>query len=301
MEFPMTSTNSSVSQTHKERLKNVQPTILKSARRAWIDRELLLSFVQRDLRSRYRRSILGWAWSMISPAVTALVYTFVFVVVFQVTAPPGDPSGQKLYVVNLLAALLPWNMLQAGVFASIGALMGGSGMMQKVYFAREHLVVGAVLALVVSFFIELGVLGVLVLFTGHFVFHFLPVVVFLVFLLTLFTVGIALVFAALNIRFRDVQHIAGVLFLVWFYITPIIYPVGLIPERYSIFGVSLPIRSILMLNPTARFSQVFRNIFFDVRLPGLGTLLGLTAISVLTFLAGYRFFIRRSPWFVEEL
>ncbi len=288
-------------QSQKERILNVRPTVRKSLRRAWIDRELLVSFIQRDLRSRYRRSILGWAWSMISPAATALVYTFVFVVVFRVTAPAGDPSGQRLYVVNLLAALLPWNMFQGGVNAGIGALMGGSAMMQKVYFAREHLVFGAVCALVVSFLIELGVLGLLVLFTGHFVFHFLPIVLYLVVLLTLFTSGIALVFAALNIRFRDIQHITGVLFLVWLYLTPIVYPVSLIPKNYAVFGKALPVRTILQLNPVARFAQVFRNIFFDVRLPGLATVAGLTVVSVLVFFLGYRFFIRRSPWFVEDL
>lgn len=299
VEAPIVAT--SAAQSQKERLLNVRPTIRKSLVRAWIDRELLVSFIQRDLRSRYRRSVLGWAWSMISPAATALVYTFVFVVVFKVSAPPGDPSGQSLYVVNLLAALLPWNMFQGGVNAGIGALMGGSGMMQKVYFAREHLVLGAVCALAVSFLIELGVLGILVLVTGHFVFHFLPIVLVLVVLLLLFTSGIALIFASLNIRYRDIQHITGVVFLMWLYLTPIVYPVTLIPVRYSVFGYSAPLRSILLLNPMARFAQVFRNVFFDARLPGLTTVLGLTAVSVLVFFMGYRFFIRRSPWFVEDL
>ena len=287
--------------TERSRRENVRPSIRSGLRRAWGDRELLLNFVQRDLRARYRRSVLGWGWSMINPASTAIVYTFVFTVIFKVQPQRGDPSGLRVYALLLLGGLLPWSFMQGGVNAGIGALLGGSGMLQKVYFAREHLVAGAVYALLVSFLIELSVLGLLDLLWGHFAFHLAPVVLFLVFLLSLFTLGLSLFFAAMNLRYRDVQHLTSVFFLVWSFLTPIVYPPQLIPDHYPIFGRSFPLRDVFMLNPMARFVQAFRNCLYDIRLPGFNTLASLTVISVVTFFAGYRYFIRRAPWFVEDL
>jgi ABC-type polysaccharide/polyol phosphate export permease len=287
--------------SQRQRIKNVNPTMRKSALVAFNDRELLLNFIKRDLGARYRRSALGWSWSLISPAIVALIYTFVFTVLFPVRPAPGDPSGMKLFAFHLLAALLPWNLVQGGVNASIGALLGGGGMMQKVRFAREHLIIGAVYALVVSLCLELLVLALLELAFGYFVFHMLPIILFLILLLSLFTIGVSFFFAAMNIRYRDVQHITGVFFLVWLYLSPIVYSVALIPKSYMVFGRRVPLQKIFLLNPMARFSQAFRNCFFDIRTPGLNTMLALVVASVGVFLAGYRFFIRRAPWFVEEL
>ena len=287
--------------SERDRRRNVRPTVRAALRRAVNDRELLLNLVQRDLRARYRRSILGWGWAMINPAITTAVYAFVFTVYFHVKPAAGDPSGLRIFAFYLLAGILPWNVLQNGTTTAIGALLGGGPMMQKVYFAREHLVGGPVYAMVVSFLVELGVLGMLELVTGHFMFHMIPVILVLVFLLSMFTMGVALFFAALNIRYRDVQHLTGIFFLVWFYLTPVVYPLQLIPLQQKVFGATLPLRDIFMLNPMARFMQAFRNCFYDIRLPGANTMLALVIVSTVSFFAGYRFFIRRAPWFVEEL
>ena len=147
--------------SEKKRRQNVRPTVRNSLKRSWHDRELLVNLVQRDLRARYRRSVMGWGWAMINPAITTAVYGFVFTVFFHIKPKPGDPSGMRNFAVYLLAGILPWNVLQNGVNIAIGALLGGGAMMQKVYFARDHLVGGAVYALVVSFLIELGVLATL--------------------------------------------------------------------------------------------------------------------------------------------
>ncbi len=272
-----------------------------AARRAFGERELLWNLLLRDLRSRYRRTTVGWLWSMINPAVMTAIYSFVFTVFFHVQPAAGVPSGMRAYAFYLLGGLLPWNTLVNGVTGASAALVGGGGLMAKVRFSREHLVLATVLAMSASLLVELAVLGLMELIGGYVVFHLLPVVLFLVFLLTLFISGVGLIVAALNLRYRDVQHLISIGFLVWFYLTPVIYPVGLIPERFTILGAELPLRTILGMNPMSRFILAFRNCFFDITLPGFGTLAGLTGISVATFLIGYRFFIRRAPWFVEEL
>ncbi len=272
-----------------------------AARRAIAERELLWNLLLRDLRSRYRRSTIGWLWSMINPAVMTAIYTFVFTVFFHVKPAPGIPSGMTAYAFYLLGGLLPWNALVNGVTGASAALVGGGGLMAKVRFAREHLVFATVLAMSTTLLAELSVLALMELIGGYVVLQLLPIVLLLVLLLTMFIAGVSLVVAALNLRYRDVQHLMSIGFLVWFYLTPVIYPVGLIPEKFSIGGATLPLRTILGMNPMSRFVLAFRNCFFDVTLPGIGTMVGLVAISFTTFSVGYRFFIRRAPWFVEEL
>ena len=269
--------------------------------RAIASRHLLLNLVQRDLRTRYRRSVLGWGWSMVNPAITTLIYVFVFSQFFHVHPGPGVPSGQSNFGFFLLAGLLPWNLLTGGVNGGMGALLGGAGLMSKVSFSREHLVAGTVIAMAVSFCIELGVLTVLELTTGYIAIQMLPVAFVIVVLLTIFVLGIALWFAALNIRYRDIQHLVGVFFLVWFYLTPIVYPPETIPKHSMILGHSVPMRDLLMLNPMSRFVQAIRNCFYDITLPGLNTMLALTVLSVVSFTLGYSFFISRSARFIEEL
>lgn len=238
---------------------------------------------------------------MINPAVMTLIYSFVFTQFFQIKPDPGIPSGMSQYAFYLLAGLLPWNALVNGVTGATAALIGGGGLMAKVKFAREHLVLATVIAMIITLCIELLVLVTLELVFGYVVLHLLPVVLLLVFLLTLFIAGVSFIVAALNLRYRDVQHLTSIGFLVWFYLTPVIYPVKVIPKHVELFGSMVPVRTILGMNPMSRFLLAFRNCFFDITTPGLNTMLGLVAMSVSTFLLGYRFFIRRAPWFVEEL
>lgn len=275
--------------------------LLPALRRAIGEHELLTNLLLRDLRSRYRRTLVGWGWSMLNPALMAVIYTFVFTVFFKVRPDPGQPSGMTEYAFYLLSGLLPWNALVNGATGGIGALMGGAGLLSKVRFAREHLVLSTVLAMIVSLGVELLVLAALILVAGHMVLQYLVVCAVLMVLLAMFVAGIALALSALNVRYRDVQHLTGIGFLVWFYLTPVVYPASLIPEHRTVLGASIPLRSILGMNPMSRFILAFRNCLFDGRLPGAGTMAGLVLTSTVTFVVGYRFFIRRAPWFAEEL
>jgi ABC-type polysaccharide/polyol phosphate export permease len=272
-----------------------------SIRRAFNERELLLNLVLRDLRARYRRTVLGWGWSLLYPAAMTIVYSIVFVFFLKVKPQPGQPSGMTSYTIYLLAGILPWNAVTGGIQQGMGALVGGAPLMTKVRFAREHLVIATVLSLVVTLLIELGIVTVLTLIMGYNTLPYLPVAIVLVMLLAMFAVGLALPLAALNIRYRDLQHLMGVVLTMWFYLTPIIYPVQFIPERAHLLGREIPLRSILEANPMARFTMAFRNCFFDVQMPGWNTMLGLTATAVVTLVGGYVFFARRAPWFAEEI
>lgn len=282
-------------------LSSKPPTLTAALRRAVGAPDLLWSLVRRDLRTKYRRSIIGWGWSMVNPIITTLVYMFVFAVIFKTTPAPGHPSGNHAFAVFLLAGLLPWAMLSNGVTQAIAALVGAGSMMSKVNFPREHIVAGTVFAVAVSSAVELGVLALFDAAIGHAVFQLLPVVLVLLVLQAFFALGLALWLAALNIRYRDVQHLVGVLFLLWFYMTPIIYAPTRVPVNGTLRGHSLPLRRMLMVNPMARFVEAFRRCFYDGAAPSWRVLAYLLASSVTVFLIGYRFFVRRAPRFIEDL
>lgn len=260
---------------------------------AYHNRELLWNLTQRELRARYRRSILGWGWSMLNPAMNTAIYTFVFLVIFKSKAPIGDPSRIHVYSIYFLAGVLPWNFFAIGTSTAISSLLGSGHLMTKVFFPRELVPMATVAALAISLLIEMGVLLALILATGHVMIHLIPVVLFLIFLELLFTLGIGLFLAALNIRYRDIAYITTIVLQALFFVTPIVYPLTLI--------TSSTLRRVMNLNPIARFAMAFRNCFYDIRLPGLQTVVGLSVVSLAVFSFGYSFFIRRSPRFVEDL
>jgi lipopolysaccharide transport system permease protein len=272
--------------------------VLASIREVHQYRDLLKNLTQRELRSRYRRSILGWGWSLLQPALMTAVYAIMLNYYLRIDIRPGDPSGIDVFAFFLLSGLLPWNFFAAALTTSMGTIVNAGGLMTRVWFPRLLLPMSAVLALGFSLLIELGILTVVVsLFTQRFILHLLPVVVVLVALLGMFTAGLAFCLAAANVRFRDVEYLTGVLLLAYFYLTPVIYASDFVPEK-QVIG-SITVRDISLANPMARFAMAFRNVYYDVRLPGLPTMLWLVGWSLLTFFLGTRFFVRRANRFAE--
>jgi ABC-type polysaccharide/polyol phosphate export permease len=264
-------------------------------------RDLFLNLVQRELRVRYRRTALGWSWAFVNPAINTLIYSFVFVVVFKIKPNPGNPSGNPYFAFFLLSATLSWNFLSGSLTGGINSLMSSGPLMGRVYFPRHLVPTATVVAMAVSFIIELGVLSGLLLLFGYNALPFLPVVMGLVVLQSFFVAGLTLFVSALNVRYRDVAHLINVLLLVWFYITPCLYALELIPQRTSVFGVSVPVRTPLMFNPMTRFVTAYRNALFDLRYPSLLTWAGCVASAVIAFLFGLWYFTRRAARFAEEL
>jgi len=229
------------------------------------------------------------------------VYAIMLGLYFGVTPAPGDPSGIHVYAFFLLSGLLPWNFFAASVTTSMGTIVNAGGLMTRVWFPRLILPLSSVLALAVSLLIELGILAaVTMVVTRVFVLHLLPVAFVLVVLLALFTAGLSLFLAAANVRYRDVEYLTGILLLAYFYLTPIIYSVTFIPND-PILGTSLTWRQVALSNPMARFAMAFRNVFYDVRLPGLPTMLWLLGWSLFSFYAGTAFFVRRADRFAEMM
>src|SRR5947199_4308261 len=119
-------------------------------------RELFNNLTLRELRTKYKRSVLGWAWSLLNPLSTMLIFTVVFRFFLKVQAPTGSPSGMQIFALYLLCGLLPFNFLQTGVNGSIGSLVGNANLIKKTYFPRELLVGSNVAASLVSHLIEMS-------------------------------------------------------------------------------------------------------------------------------------------------
>jgi ABC-2 type transport system permease protein len=265
-------------------------------------RELLQNLTLRELRSKYKRSVLGWTWSMLNPLATMVIFTVVFRYFLKIQAPRGVPSGIKSYALYLLCALLPWNFFQLGVTASMGSLVGNGNLIKKTYFPRELLPAASVASSLVSHLIEMGVLLIALVIFGNFrAILFTPVVLALILVLCCFSLGFGLLLSVLNVYYRDVQYLMGIVFMVWLYLTPIVYPESLVPKEAHIFGVLVPVRALLKLNPMTDFVASFRAAWYDGRMPPIAPVFYVIGVSVAVFLVGLFTFFRLEGRLAEEL
>ncbi len=256
-------------------------------------RELFSNLALRELRSKYKRSFLGWAWSLANPLAMMLVYTLVFKYFLHIKPAPGNPSGLDVYALFLLCALLPWNFFQLSVMSCLGSLIGNESLIKKTYFPREVLPGATVGANLVSHLIEMGLLLVALLAFGNWrALVFMPFVVLLTLLMALFALGLGLMLSAFNVYYRDIQHFMGILFLVWLYMTPVIYPLSVVPARYQ---------SLLKINPMTDAVLSYRAAWYDGTHPGWLQLGYFAAWAIGTFVVGMIVFNRLEAGLAEEL
>jgi len=253
-------------------------------------RELLFSLTKKELKVKYRGSALGFFWSLLNPILTMLVYSFVFSIVLR--------AGIKEFAIFLICALLPFNFLSNSVNYGASSIIGNSNLVNKIYFPREIIPLSIVFANLVNFFFELAALFIVLGIMGYKFYmylYLLPIIIFIQFFLV---VGMTLLVSALNVFFRDLQHLITIIMMVWFFGTPIIYPLSMVPERFQF---------IIKINPMTIYAAYYRNIFYYVKYPeGAGfpnTLetLGALGITLLIFFIGYYVFKRLEPRFAEEI
>jgi ABC-type polysaccharide/polyol phosphate export permease len=266
-----------------------------------LPRELLVNLTLRELRGKFKRSTLGYLWSVINPAVNLAIYTVVFGVFLEVTPPTGDPSGLKNYGFFLVAALIPWSFVTNSLGGAVGVMVGNEGLIKKVYFPRSVLPASVILSFLVGFLVELGVLIVAFALVGNIVLPFLPVMVVLVLLQTGFVMGLGLALSVANAYFRDIQHFLAIFLNVWFYATPILYPRDLVPEEATLLGIEVPLGAIVDLNPMTAFTNAFRDAMYHLRAPSLSQFGFLALTTAGSLLFGILVFRRLEPRLAEEL
>ena len=274
--------------------------MLTNLRRLFGYRVLIQTLVERELKARYRGSVLGFFWSFANPLLLLLVYTFVFSVVL-----PARFEGIDNYALFLFCGLLPWTWFSSALTESSNALLANGNLIKKVLFPAEVLPVVAVLANMAHFFLALPILLVaLALFAatppGVTELLWFPVVVAVQFVLTL---GLGLMLAALTVHFRDIRDLLSNVLTLWFFATPILYPWTMVASRGPSIGGLPPAGKVLMdLNPFAHLAISYQEIlFFDGPFGHWRWLVALALAGVALFLAGFALFDRLRDSFAEEV
>jgi ABC-type polysaccharide/polyol phosphate export permease len=264
-----------------------------SLRSAAAHRNLLYLLSMKELRTRYKKSVLGWAWSLLNPLTQMAIFSVIFLYVFKATPPIGDPSGLKNFPLYFLSGALPFNFFSISVGVAIGSVQGGAGLIKKVQFPHEHLVFSVIVAQFVTLMIELCVLTVAMIVAGNMVLPWLPVLLSVLGLLALFTTGVALILGAANVFYHDVNYLWGILAQILFYATPVIYN----PATVEVSAL----RWVANYGPTGSFITAIHNVVYDMRMPGNGRLAQLVVMSFASFFIGAWVFNRLSPRFAEEM
>lgn len=281
--------------TYNQRVQSIRTRVASK-----LPLELLWNLTLRELRGQYKNSSLGWAWSVLRPLIQLVVFMAVFSVFLKIEPSTGDPSGLKSYGFFLMVGLLPWGFHQIGVTAAARSLSGNSALIGKVFFPRWVLPTSTILALFFTFLIEMGVLLVaMALVKGHFALLWVPALIPLILLQLVFVVGFGLLVSSVNLYLRDVEHFLGIAMQPWMYLTPILYPLNLVPNDRYILGISY--RTLYQLNPMVSWIKAYRNILYDLRFPSPERWGALFIGSFLMLAVGAAVFRRLEPRFAEEV
>jgi len=269
--------------------------ILYRLRDLWNYRELIRNLVVRDLKVRYRHSVLGIAWSWANPLLMMLVYTMVF----NFLAGRSDLPNFHVFV---FCALLPWNFFAASVGGATASIVGNAHLIKKVYFPREILPISIVLSNLVNFVIALPVLFGLALVSGAPITKWVLLLPIPILVQTIFTVGFCLFLATLNVFYRDTQIIMGVLMMAWLFVTPIFYPISQVPQEAEILGITFNAQLWLnRLNPMASIVASYQDLLYRGSPTSLDFLLRTAVTALIVLVAGYLVFLYYSPRFGEEV
>jgi len=264
--------------------------VISNLRRVFRYRALISSLVARELKARYRGSALGFVWSFVNPLLLLLIYTFVFTIVL----PGVHPPELEPFALFLFCGILPWTWFSSSLLESANVLIAGGNLIKKVLFPAEVLPIVTVLAGLVHFCLGLPILAAFLIYYRVPVWPtdllWFPLIVLIQLVLT---TGLALLVSALTVHFRDVRDLLANLLTLWFFATPIIYPITQAPER---------VRRLLNLNPFTHLAIAYQEVLFTPGPFAQGTrLLAVAVASIVVFLAGYFVFDRLRDTFAEEV
>jgi len=270
--------------------------VLAPVTEVWDHRSIVRNLAQRELKSQYKKSVLGWLWSLLNPASTILIYSLVFGVFLRVKPPVAGNGELQNFALYLFAALIIWNFFSGVITGSIIAMTAAGPLIRKVYLPPECIPFSIVLSSVLQTAIEASILAAIMIVLGNASWTFL-LFPFLLLLLMMFTTGIGLVASMLNVYYRDVGYLVTISLTFLFYATPIIYTINLIPKE----AWGLPMRDLIEANPLTQFVLASRDVFYLLEVPSLDRWAYLIATSVGALALGWWIFSRRSGELAEEL
>lgn len=258
-------------------------------------KELLTNLTTKELKLKYRNSILGFFWSFLNPIMLMLVYTFAFTFIM--------PQNQPHYTVTLLAALLPWNFFSAAVQGSTSSIVSNSNLIKKVYFPREIIPLSIILSNFVNFVITLSILFIAMAINHIQISWVILLYPLVLILLLLLAIGLSYFLSALNVLYRDISHFVEILFMLWMYLTPVIYPLKLLTDKLA----KLPpnkghlIEMAFLMNPMTLVVESGRDLLLEHKLPSIWYFVGLIVIDFLLIVIGNKVFRKIERVFAEEI
>lgn len=258
---------------------------MKFLNELWQYREMIISLVKRDLKSRYKGSFLGFLWMFLNPLLQMFVYNIVFSTIMRMDI-------DKFYLF-LFVALVPWLFFSTCLSAGTTVIFSQQDMVKKIYFPREVLPIAFTLSQFVNMLLSFIVIFVIVIFSGvklnPVALLYLPLVMIIEFILAL---GITFLASVLTVYFRDLEHILSIVSMAWMYLTPVVYPVEYVPERYV---------KLFYLNPMTSITIAYRDILYYGQVPHINTLINAIVLGVLVLVIGKITFTKLQRGFAEEL
>lgn len=248
-------------------------------------REMILNLIQRDLRGRYKGSVLGFAWTFLNPLLQLVVYTLVFSVVMRAGIPD--------YYLFLFVALIPWIFFSASLTGGASCIINQKDMIKKIYFPREVLPIAHVTCQLVNMLFSFIVIFAVLIFSGKGInllaCCFLPIVIASEYLLA---ISIAMLSSSITVYLRDLEHVLSIIALAWQFLTPVMYPMEMVPESLGY---------LLKLNPMVSIITCYRDILYYKKIPELHILMYAFMLGVFLLILGCFIFKKCERRFAEEL
>ncbi len=252
----------------------------------WGFRELLFAFTLKEIKIRYKQTILGVAWAILQPAALTVIFTIIFSLFLKVN------SGNVPYPIFAYSALLPWTFFSTAVSFGALSVVNNGGLVTKINFPREILPLSAVGAAFFDF-VMASLIFVLMMFIykTSITPNILFVLIFILAMLLL-TTGVALILSTINVLFRDIRFVVPLVLQIWLYITPVIYSFEQVPEKYRMF---------VAINPLVGLVQGFRDVTILGKTPDLSLTLFSLCSSLVLFIIGYWFFKKKERIFADVI
>lgn len=248
-------------------------------------RQMIFRLVKRDLRGRYKGSVLGFLWTFLNPLLQLVVYSLVFSAIMRV--------GIENYYIFLFVGLVPWLFFSSCLTGGASCIWQQQDLVKKIYFPREVLPIAFVLSQFVNMLLTFIVIFIVLFISGQGVnpvaLLFLPVIMLVELVLAL---GITMILSGLTVYFRDLEYIFSIVSMAWMYLTPVMYSVDMVPPEYE---------HLFYLNPMTPIIIAYRDVLYYQQIPQLRTLLSGFSVGVIIFVAGWFVFSRMKRNFAEEL
>lgn len=258
---------------------------MKLLREIYDYREMIFSLIKRDLRGRYKGSVLGFLWTFLNPLFQLVVYTLVFAVIMR--------APYEKYYLFLFVGLIPWLFFSGSVVGGASCIFAQKDMVNKIYFPREVLPIAHVTGQLINMLLSFLVIFAVLFATGHGVnpiaMLYLPVIVLVEYLICL---GVTMLASAVTVFLRDVEYVLGIIMMAWQFMTPVMYGIDMVPEEmYPIFN----------LNPMSPVLLAYRDIFYNKTIPQMDTLAKAIVFGLISLIIGVFVFEKLKRHFSEEM